>query len=126
MKLEHAALNLPDPHATAHWYAENLGLRIVKENENTPFEHFLADDAGVMLEFYNNPAGELPDYAAMSPFTLHLAFTATDLDADYERLLGAGATAAGDVTTTPAGDHIVFLRDPWGVSLQLVSRAKPL
>ena len=25
MKLEHVALNLPDPQAAAAWYAENLG-----------------------------------------------------------------------------------------------------
>lgn len=126
MKLEHAALNVPDPQGTARWYAENLGLRVVKANDKAPYEHFLADEAGMILEFYTNPAGELPDYAAMSPFTLHLAFTAPDLDADRERLLGAGATAAGEVTTTPAGDRLVFLRDPWGVSLQLVSRSRPL
>lgn len=126
MKLEHVALNLPDPKAAAAWYAENLGLRIVKANDAAPFEHFLADDGGSVLEFYNNPAAELPDYAAMNPFTLHLAFTADDIAATYENLLGAGATTAGEMVTTPVGDQIVFLRDPLGVALQLVSRRKPL
>ena len=126
MKLEHVALNLPDPKAAAAWYTENLGLRIVKANGTAPFEHFLADDSGSVLEFYANPAAELPDYAAMNPFTLHLAFTADDLTVTHENLLGAGATTAGEMMTTPAGDQIVFLRDPWGVALQLVSRKKPL
>lgn len=126
MTLEHVALNLSDPQAAAAWYAENLGLRIVKQSDTAPFVHFLADDQGSMLEVYSNPAGDLPDYAAMSPFTLHLAFTADDIEAAYEKLLGAGATAAGTLETTPAGDRIVFLRDPWGVTVQLVSRARPL
>lgn len=126
MNLEHVAVNLPDPQAAATWYAENLGLKIVKAADAAPFVHFLADDSGSMLEFYNNPGGAVPDYASMSPFTLHLAFSADDIGAVWERLLGAGATAAGEIETTPAGDRIVFLRDPWGVNLQLVSRRKPL
>jgi len=126
MKLEHVALNLPDPKAAATWYAENLGLRLVKANDAAPFEHFLADGGGGVLEFYDNPAAERPDYAAMNPFTLHLAFTADDITATRESLLGAGATTAGEITTTLGGDRIVFLRDPWGVALQLVSRKTPL
>ena len=126
MKLEHIALNLPDPRAAAAWYAENLGLTILKANSAEPFIHFLAADGGGMLEFYNNSRGTLPDYASMSPFTLHLAFAADDITAAWERLLAAGATAAGEIETTPAGDQIVFLRDPWGVSLQLVSRRVPM
>jgi glyoxylase I family protein len=126
MKLEHVALNLSDPQGAAAWYAEQLGLHLVKANSEAPFEHFLSDEGGSLLEFYTNPAGDLPDYAAMSPFTLHLAFAAHDLEAAYEKLLAAGATAAGDITQTPAGDRLVFLRDPWGVALQLVQRRTPL
>lgn len=126
MKLEHVALNLSDPQAAAAWYTEQLGLRLVKANDEAPFEHFLSDEGGSLLEFYNNPAGDLPDYAAMNPFTLHLAFSAADLEAVFEQLLAAGATAAGDILQTPAGDRLVFLRDPWGVALQLVQRRTPL
>jgi hypothetical protein len=43
-----------------------------------------------------------------------------------ERLLAAGATTGGDVTATPAGDEMTFLRDPWGLVLQFVRRATPL
>lgn len=126
MKFEHVALNLSDPQGAAAWYAEQLGLRLVKANDAAPFEHFLSDEGGSVLEFYNNPAGDLPDYAAMNPFTLHLAFAADDLEAVFERLLAAGATAAGDIVETPAGDRLVFLRDPWGMALQLVQRRTPL
>lgn len=126
MKLEHVAVNLSDPRAAAAWYAEHLGLRIVKEADTAPFVHFLADEGGSMLEFYSNPAGDLPDYAAMSPFTLHLAFAVGDIEAVFERLLAAGATAAGELEHTPAGDQIVFLRDPWGLTLQLIRRRAPL
>lgn len=126
MQIEHVALNVPDPKAAAAWYAEHLGLTLVKAADEAPYIHFLSDGSGTMIEFYANPAGEIPDYGAMSPFTLHLAFAVDDIAASHERLLEAGATAEGMVTTTPAGDLLAFVRDPWGVTLQLVKRAEAL
>ena len=126
MKLEHVALNVPDPKAAAAWYAKNLNLRIVKASNTGPFIQFLADEDGSMLEFYNNPAGAVPDYQAMSPLTLHLAFMVEDISAAHQKLVNNGATLEGDVQTTTEGDQLVFLRDPWGVTLQLVKRNKPL
>lgn len=126
MKLEHVAINVSDPQAAARWYSENLDLRLVSAAEQAPFPHFLADEAGSMLEMYNNPQGAVPDYSQMSPFSLHLAFTTDDIGAMRERLVNAGAEAEGDTLTTPVGDKLAFVRDPWGVPLQLVSRAKPL
>jgi glyoxylase I family protein len=126
MKLEHVALNVPDPKAAAAWYAENLNLRVVKASDTGPFVHFLADDSGSMLELYNNPAGEVPQYQVMSPFTLHLAFTVEDIPATHQKLVTAGATPVGETQTTAEGDQLAFLRDPWGMVLQLVKRRKPL
>ena len=39
-----------------------------------------------------------------------------------EKLLAAGGTSAGDVTTSDSGDVMTFLRDPWGITVQLVKR----
>ncbi len=126
MTLEHLALNVPDPAAAAAWYAENLGLRVAKVIPGAPFIHFLADDGGSLIELYNNPAGAVPDYPAMNPYTLHLAFTVGDIAAEHQRLLAAGAGSAGAIAPTPTGDLLVFLRDPWGVPLQLVQRNAPV
>jgi uncharacterized glyoxalase superfamily protein PhnB len=126
MILEHIAFNLADPVSAAAWYAEHLGMRVVVANHEPPFIHFLADEGGSMIELYSNPADAVPDYAAMSPFTLHLAFAVEDMAQTHERLLMAGATAEGAIATTPAGDLLAFLRDPWGTPLQLVRRRTPL
>ena len=125
MHLEHVALNLPEPVDAAQWYANNLKMRIVKKVDEAPFMTFVADSKGGMLEFYSNPNGPVPDYAAMSPYTLHLAFAVDDIEAERDRLLSAGATDAGEIETTPGGDRLLFLRDPWGVPLQLLTRAEP-
>jgi glyoxylase I family protein len=124
--LEHIALNIPEPKAAASWYAKHLGLRMVRSIETAPFIHFLADDKGSLIEVYHNPLGKVPDYAQMSPYTLHLAFSSGDIAADSDRLVAAGANRAGELETTAVGDQLLFLRDPWGVCIQLVKRAKAI
>ncbi len=126
MKLEHVALNVPDPQAAAAWYVEHLGFEVVRANQQAPFEQFLSDGSGAMLEFYHNPAGAVPGYREMSPFTLHLALRVDDIAPVRSQLLAAGASAEGEIATVPSGDQLAFLRDPWGVPLQLVRRAVPL
>ncbi len=126
MKLEHVAINVPDPAAMARWWGEHLGMRTVLASQDSPYIHFIADEAGSMLELYNNPAAPMPDYASMNPFNLHIAFSSADIEADRQRLIAAGATPVGEITTTPAGDKLAFLRDPWQVPFQFVQRKKPL
>ena len=127
MKIEHFALQVPDPAAAADWYVQHLGFT-VKRSVDEPFPvRFLVDSAGVvMIEIYNNPAVDVPDYASIDPLHVHLAFVSDDLTTDRQRLLNAGARPADDVKTTPAGDHLAMLRDPWNVPIQLCQRAAPM
>jgi len=127
MKIEHFAVQIEDPAAVAAWYVAHLGF-IVKRFTGAPTHtHFLADSAGsVMLEIYNNPAVRTPGYTEMHPLLLHLAFCSDDPPADRDRLVSAGAVIVDDFTTTPAGDKLVMLRDPWGFAIQLVQRANPM
>ena len=127
MKLEHVALQIPDPLAAARWYVEHLGLVVKSRGVEPPYGHFLADDGEtVMLELYSFADVPTPDYPAQEPRQLHLAFTSKDVAADVKRLVAAGATRVGGPETTPKGDEIAMLRDPWGVAVQLVKRAKPM
>ena len=125
MKLEHVAINVPEPAAMAKWYAENLGMRIVVASNESPYMHFIADEAGSMMEIYNNPAATMPDYPNMSPFNLHMAFSTDNIEEERDRLVAAGATA-GEITSTPRGDKLLFLRDPWSIPFQFVQRSSPL
>ena len=127
MKLEHVAINIPEPAAAARWWADNLGMRIVMASQESPYMHFIVDsDNASMMEFYNNPLASLPDYASINPFNLHIAFNTDDITADRTRLIEAGATAVNEIASTPAGDQLCFLRDPWQVPFQLVQRKKPM
>ncbi len=126
MKIEHFAINVPEPTAMAEWYVKHLGMRIIMASKEAPYMHFIADDVGSMIEIYNNPAAPMPDYANMNPFNFHTAFTSIDIEADRARLVAAGATTVTDITLTPRGDKLLFLRDPWSVPFQFVQRSSPL
>jgi glyoxylase I family protein len=127
MKIEHTAFQVADPVALARWYVEHLGLTVKRSQAESPFGQFLADSGDtVMLEFYNSPRADVPDYRAIDPLVLHIAFWADDVAATRARLLTAGATPEGEVVLTPAGDTVAMLRDPWGLAIQFVHRGSPM
>jgi hypothetical protein len=42
------------------------------------------------------------------------------------KLLTAGATLVEDDKTTPLGDLVLMMRDPWGEPIQFVKRLSPM
>jgi catechol 2,3-dioxygenase-like lactoylglutathione lyase family enzyme len=125
MQFEHFALNVPDAASMARWYIENCGLQAVMALEEPPHTHFLADSSGrVICEIYTNEAASTPEYAERDPLVFHWAFEPPDVDDTRESLVDAGAELVSDELLED-GSHLVMLRDPWGIPLQLVKRAKP-
>lgn len=123
MKLEHFAINVEDPINMAKWYVQHLGLSIIKQQQQAPFMTFLADDSGqIMIEIYKNPIDQVPKYRDMHPLIVHLAFVSEAPDRDRTRLEEAGAiTVSNDILDD--GSHLVMMRDPWGLAIQLCKRA---
>ena len=127
IRLEHVAINVEDPAAMARWYRDNLGMKVVREGPPPANMRFISDAGGnMMLELYNNPPDEVPDYPSMNPLSLHIAFMVDDVKSITRNLTSAGATIAVDINTTEAGDELVILRDPWGVPIQFLKRAEPM
>jgi catechol 2,3-dioxygenase-like lactoylglutathione lyase family enzyme len=126
LRIEHVALNVSDPRAMAEWYVAHLGMRVVRQVDGPPHTRFLADAAGrTVVEVYANAGARVPDYGAMDPLELHLAFDSSAPDADRDALVAAGATAVSE-DRLPDGSRLLMLRDPWGLPLQLCARATPL
>ncbi len=126
-RLEHVAINVPDPTATVEWYCTNLDMKVIRKGPPPINMHFISDAGGnMMLEIYHNEKAPVPDYFAMEPLTMHIAFMVDDVEAIRNALIAAGATAAGDIEVTDKGDTIAMLRDPWGVPIQFVKRAKTM
>ncbi|AWW32653.1 VOC family protein [Echinicola strongylocentroti] len=126
MKFEHFAINVAQPRAMSDWYENHVGLSVVSKQDSSPFMIFLADDSGtIMLEIYNNPKAPVLDFNSQHPLVLHLALVSEDPDADRDRLVAAGAEVISD-DILDDGAHLVMLKDPWGLALQLCKRAKPM
>jgi glyoxylase I family protein len=121
MKIEHFALQVPDPVAMADWYVKHLGATVARSENVTPYGRFL-NVGGALFEIYNNPIVSVPDYKTIDVLHLHIAFSSQNLPGDRDRLVKAGARIVSDVATTPAGDEIMMLRDPWNVPIQFVKR----
>ena len=113
MNIEHVALQVPDSAAMADWYVQHLGCSIKRSTGEPAFIRFLMDGSGdAMMELYRNPKAPVPDYSAMDPLLVHIAFVSEDPEKDRDRLMAAGASLVDDYTKTPAGDELVMLRDP--------------
>ena len=127
MRLEHIAFNVPDVAALADWYVANLGMQLVRKVDAPPYMTFLADSAGKsMIEVYSNPLGAGINHAENHPTAFHLAFAVDNIESRRDALEAAGASRDGDIDSTPAGDRLAFLRDPWGHVIQLVERRQPM
>lgn len=111
----------------ADWYVKHLGFTIARSGGEPSHARFLKDSSElVMIEIYRNPAATIPDYKKADPLLMHLAYLSDSPAADRDRLVRGGATMVDDLMTTPSGDAIIMLRDPWGVPIQLVKRAEPM
>ena len=127
-RFEHFAINVEDPTAMADWYCAHLGMQVARRGEAPNCMHFLADASGaVVLEIYRSLPDQVPDYGAMHPLLLHIAFDVEDAEAVHDRLVAAGATSESKgVSTNDAGDCMAMLRDPWGFCVQLCQRRERL
>src|SRR5690606_2196854 len=126
MKFEHFALNVAQPLQMAAWYVAQRGLSIVKKMEAPPYMTFMPDESGtITFAIYNKPNAVVLDYQQLHPLTVHLAFVSDNSQKDKDRLLQAGATVFSDEILED-GSHLVMLRDPWGLAIQLCKRASPM
>ena len=78
-----------------------------------------------MMEIFTDPSSPTPDYAAQHPLQFHFALAVEDAANWNRRLVAAGALLVGEQTLDD-GSHMVMLRDPLGVSLQLCERVSPM
>ncbi len=127
LQIEHFAINVEDPVAVAQWYCKYFNMTVVRQGEGPIHMHFLADSSGrVLFELYTNPPELVPDYREQHPQILHIAFAVQNMAVTRQELINGGATAVGEIGTTPAGDRLAMLRDPWGFAVQLCQRKVPM
>lgn len=122
MIFEHFALNVSEPQKIAQWYVKHCGLKILKQTNYSPFIHFLGDEnSRVFLELYHNTKAEIPDYFTQSPLKFHLAFYDQKPVEMSNYLKQQGAVFIEEIKPD-ADTHLVMMRDPWGIPLQICKR----
>jgi len=122
LAFEHFALNLKNPTEVSDWYCMHLQMKKVVEKDTAPFVNFLADaENRVVCEMYYQPDFPITDFKKEHHLTFHFAFKTDDAEMLKNKLIEAGATLVDD-TGLIDGSHLVMLRDPWGLPLQLCQR----
>ncbi|TKD66495.1 VOC family protein [Flavobacterium sp. ASW18X] len=125
MTFEHFALNVAHLQDMVDWYQEHIGLKVVKQLNRPPFMTFLADSADrIVLELYHRPEHKMTDFKKEHHITFHIAFISVNAQQDKERLQKVGCSFIEEAKKDD-GTHLVMLRDPWGLPLQLCQRATP-
>ncbi|WP_258099792.1 VOC family protein [Marinoscillum pacificum] len=126
MRFEHFALNVEAPIKMAQWYCEHLGLHLVFEQDEPPYMRFLADETDqVVMELYQNPNAPITNHSKNHHLVFHMAFESRNAESDKQRLLAAGASFVEE-KGPDQGTHLVMLRDPWGIPLQVCQRKNRL
>jgi glyoxylase I family protein len=129
MIIEHIGLAVNAPHSMADWYIQHLGFQMrFGGGGDEDGLAFIADPAqDVMLELFRNPVTPPMTWEGLAPLSLHFALKSDDPLADSARLIEAGAIFIERNMRTPnPGDILILMRDPWGNTIQLVKREKPL
>src|ERR1700736_4207433 len=124
VRFDHVGISVPNLEAATKWYCETLHLSAA-----TPFAVPGTDLRGVMLlhesgyriELLHRPnavPGLAPDSALSAAGTLgfgHMCLCVEDVDAEFHRLIAAGATVRMPPSPAPrAGARVSFVADPYG------------
>ena len=113
------SLNVPDVEASAAWVREHLGFAEVMAADG--FASLAHEEAGMNLIYLRTGLPTFkPASAAGRAEGLLVVFTVEDIDADYERLVGAGVEVVTPIETEPWGERYFQMADPNGVVYQLV------
>ncbi|MBT2225741.1 VOC family protein [Nonomuraea sp. NEAU-A123] len=132
IRFDHVGISVPDLEAATEWYCDTLDL--------TPAPAFavagtdlrgvmLLHESGYRIELLHRPGavpGLAPDSALAAAGTLgygHICLCVEDVDAEFARLVGAGATVRMEPGPSPRpGARVCFVADPYGNLIELIDR----
>ncbi len=124
VQFEHIRINVADKEATAKWYVENVGLKIVLSN-NKELIYVADKDHNFMIELSSIP-NLRNKYFDIHIDAFHLAFEGhKSIKAVAEKMLANGGVQEGVLYTNKIGDYVMNIRDPNGFNTQLLHRVNP-
>jgi hypothetical protein len=128
MKIEHIGICVSAPIQMGKWYRDNLGFQILRTSgTDTEGVVFLLDSEGkTVLEF--GRLSEIPplDVRSFLPVQLHIAVECAEPIREAKRLVAAGAELVGESPRNAYQGEKILVRDPWGMTIQLLNRKEKL
>ena len=125
--INHVHIRSADPHASASWYEKHFGAKIISEREVMPGTITISMEVGgpVRLNVSSKPEGT-SDERAVAELNRsgleHFGFAVEDLEADLERLEGAGIRIVLPLTEVVGGTRLAYIEGPDDVLIELVQR----
>ena len=126
--INHVHIRSNDPHASAAWYTEHFGAKLLSSREVMPGTITVSMDAGgpVRLNISSKPAGT-PDHHAVAELNRlgleHFGFDVEDIEADIARLEAAGVRVVLPITEVHGGTKLAYIEGPDDVLIELVQPA---
>ncbi|HZA25376.1 MAG TPA: VOC family protein [Dehalococcoidia bacterium] len=125
--INHVHIRSLDPHASAAWYVKHFGAKIVSEREVMPGTITIGMEVGgpVRLNVSSKPQGSSDERAVAELNQLgleHFGFDVQDLEAELDRLKGAGIRIVLPLTKVVGGTRLAYIEGPDDVLIELVQR----
>ena len=127
--INHVHIRAADPHASAAWYTEHFGAKVLGAREVMPGTITVSMDAGgpVRLNISSKPEGT-PDTEAVAELNRlgleHFGFDVDDIEADMARLEAAGVRIVLPITEVGGGTKLSYIEGPDNVLIELVQPAR--
>ncbi len=127
--INHVHIRAADPHASAAWYTEHFGAKLLSSREVMPGTITVSMDAGgpVRLNISSKPEGT-PDHKAVAELNRlgleHFGFDVDDIAADIARLEEAGVRVVLPITEVTGGTRLAYIEGPDDVLIELVQPAR--
>ena len=123
--INHVHIRASDPHASAAWYTEHFGAKLLAAREVMPgtITVSMEVDGPVRLNISSQKAGSPQDRpeAELNRLGLeHFGFVVDDIDSDMERLEAAGIRVVLPITEVAGGGRLSYIEGPDDVLIELV------
>jgi catechol 2,3-dioxygenase-like lactoylglutathione lyase family enzyme len=131
-RFDHVGLSVADLEQARDWYCRAFGLSVENQFAVTGTDLrgiMLRHASGYRIELLHRP-GSAPGIEPDSPLAAaaargygHFCLCVEDVDAEYAKLITAGATMRMAPSPSPrAGARVAFLADPEGNLIELLDR----
>jgi catechol 2,3-dioxygenase-like lactoylglutathione lyase family enzyme len=127
-RINHVHIRASDPDASAAWYEQHFGAKIVSKREVMPNTVTIGMEMGgqCRLNVSSKPPGSSDERSVAELNRLgleHFGFDVDDLRAELDRLEAAGIRVVLPYTETPTGSRLAYIEGPDDVLIELVQPA---